>query len=150
MTIIETGFFVDTRGLSPDAVGRIRTAIAAEQVNPVVLGWSAAAAEEFMERLSASGSRVQYAAIREAAKAPQALPRTRIYEIAGWEEEGSNARSLRGFTRPINDLWKGMKAEGSIPQSAAVPLAPVYDGKVRGYQKAKSFEVPNVLKPLFA
>lgn len=123
-------------------------AIGAEAVDfdapePGASGWTTATLEQLLGRLSAQGAGVQAATIREALTGIGEVARSRVYEIAGY----APTRSLKGFTRPVNRIVSEMTAAGVIPETADVPLEPIYDPAVRGYQSAKGFRLaPGVLE----
>jgi len=116
--------------------------IAAEEA-PVSSGASSAWQEVLNTALLrlAPSAMVQAKAIRRAIENGSRVTRAEVYELGGYEA----SRSLKGFTRPCNRVTKALKDEGLLPRDAPELLAPVYDSKVKGYQQAKAFTVPDGL-----
>lgn len=112
----------------------------------VIDGWTRALAAEFLDRLRRDGGPTQAEVITAAAVAGGRIDRASVYAVAGWDPE---ARSLKGFTRPVNRIMHQMRTEGLLPEDAPRPIEPLYMEEKRGYQQAHGFEMPTGLIPLF-
>lgn len=66
------------------------------------------------------------------------VSREEVYVIGSYAPN----RSLKGFTRPVNRVTQQLVDEGKLPEDAADLLVADYDPDVKGYQRAKGFQVP--------
>lgn len=66
------------------------------------------------------------------------LDRDAVYELGNYPQ----TRSLKGFTRPVNRIQQGLVDDGLLPADADDLLVTDYDLTVKGYQRARGFQVP--------
>jgi len=101
-------------------------------------GWTLDAYQEAMVGLLGKHF-VQANVINEAIKAGTGyVSREDVYELGGYPP----ARSLKGFTRPVNRIVQNLVEAGKLPEDAEDLLIPVYDPDIKGYQRALGFQVP--------
>lgn len=101
-------------------------------------GWTLDAYQEAMAGLLGKHF-VQANVINEAIKAGTGyVSREDVYELGGYPP----ARSLKGFTRPVNRIVQNLVETGKLPEDAEDLLTPVYDPDIKGYQRALGFQVP--------
>ena len=101
--------------------------------------WTMELIVQLVFRVLAKNGNAQAMVIKEA-MVTGVVDRSRVYELAGWDQE---KRSLRGFTRPIDNAVAEMVAAGLLRNDIEIPqvLRPHYEGP----GKAKWFTVPREL-----
>ncbi len=93
-----------------------------------------------VNRVIAKGGMAQAKAIKFGLDNGGVVERSDVYALAGWDQE---KRSLRGFTRPVDNAVAEMVAAGQLRDDVEIPqvLKPHYEGP----GKAKWFTVPREL-----
>ena len=97
-------------------------------------------------RLFQGNRPVQAKVIHAAANNGGECDRETVYELGDYDE----ARSLKGFTRPVNRIMKEMQANGDLPIDTADPMKPIYDHENPSFQRAQGFAMPSELAALFS
>jgi hypothetical protein len=151
---INSALVIDTEGLDPETVTRIRQAVAeiladASDFEPpagAVAGWTEDAAAELCQRLAQINRPVQAKVIAVAAHSGGFVDRATVYELGGYDAD----RSLKGWSRPVHRLVNLMISERKIAPDALVPLTAVYDPENPSFQQARGFTMPAELVELFA
>lgn len=101
-------------------------------------GWTLEAYHEAMAGLLGKYF-VQANVINEAIKTGDGyINRETVYALGSY----TPTRSLKGFTRPVNRIVENLVEAGKLPEDAEDLLAPVYDPNIKGYQRARGFQVP--------
>jgi len=108
--------------------------------------WTKESIQQLIGTLAAQGAYTQAHTINEALANGGEVIRERVYEIGEYEPD----RSLKGFTRPIRRVVGQMKDRGLIPETAPVPLEPIYDSAITGYQRTKGFRLIAGIVELYA
>lgn len=106
-------------------------------------GWDGAAIEALLGQLHDEGA-VQEDVIAYAALQGGFIERATVYEIANYDKD----RSLRGFTRPINRIRDGLRAEGRVQEPAVDVLSTVYHPWAENPSEAVGFQVNRHVLPL--
>jgi hypothetical protein len=99
--------------------------------------WTKETIQQLIGLLAAQGAYAQAHTFNEAIANGGEISRERVYEIGGYGGE----RSLKGFTRPIRRIVKQMQAQGLVPETAQVPIEPIYDAQISGYQRTQGFRL---------
>lgn len=128
-----------------DIAATIAADSAAETADEPVTEWTKKSIEQLIGLLAAQGAYTQAHTVNEAVANGGKVTRERVYELGEYEPD----RSLKGFTRPIRRLVKQMQAQGQIPETAPVPLEPIYDSAIKGYQRTKGFRLLAGIADLF-
>jgi hypothetical protein len=142
---------IDVTDWPDELVGRAMESLARieREARPAVTtatGWDRSTLDQFGARLAAAGASTQAKAFQRATENGGQVSRAEVYELGGFAE----ARSLKGFTRPVNRVVGDMKAAGVIPSDAIVPLQPVY-GAGPGWKRADGFRLePGILDAYWA
>jgi len=137
---------IDVTDWPDELIGRAMEALSGieRECRPTVTtdtGWDRSTLDQFAARLAATGASTQAKAFQRATDNGGQVSRAEVYELGGFGE----ARSLKGFTRPVNRVVKDMKTAGVIPSDAIVPLQPVY-GAGPGWKRADGFRLePGIL-----
>jgi hypothetical protein len=100
-------------------------------------GWTAESIGMLLGMLAMEGP-VQEAVIRLAAEQDGFVSRNEVYELGDYDAD----RMLKGFTRPVSRVVRMLQARGSVPDDAIDVLSPVYDPKIKSFQRAAGFRVP--------
>ncbi|WP_353113244.1 hypothetical protein [Microbacterium sp.] len=150
----------DISGLSPEAVGYLTQVVAdlrtADQEltdhvdvelpdwrNAVSTGWTLDHVEQLRRELAVGRKDVQLAAFDQALQQDGYISRGDLYALAGYDQD----RRLNNWTTPFRKAVARMVAEDDLPESAALPMEPVYRDDVSGYQQALGFQVaPEIVK----
>lgn len=140
-------------GWPPEKVERLMAAIRFIEADTVVesndelevSGWTKALVERALERLAGSRASVQIKAIKAAIENGGVVHREEVYQLGAYGQ----ARSLKGFTRPINRATSFLRDSDDLPEDADELLEPIYDPAIRGYQRAKGFRVPADIVKLY-
>jgi hypothetical protein len=122
---------------------RVAGELAAEASKPLPMepestGWTRELLDAALATLAASGAQAQVECIWRAVSNGGTIPRSEVYEVAGYPE----GRSLRGFTRPTNRVVQSMRDKGLLPDEAEELLTPHYSPHRKGYRPAEAFTVP--------
>lgn len=106
----------------------------------IVQIWTMELVVELVNRVIAKNGMAQAKAIKTAMDNGGVVQRAEVYALAGWDQE---KRSLRGFTRPVDNAVAEMVAAGLLRDDVEIPqvLKPHYEGP----GKAKWFTVPREL-----
>jgi len=87
--------------------------------------WTPTLFDELMDRLVARGGLAQAKAIRHAVTHGGVIDRDTVYALSDWDP---SARSLRGFTRTVDNVVTEMATLGLLPADADRVLVPHYEG----------------------
>jgi hypothetical protein len=119
---------------SPADAGRVT------ETEEVAVPWTLAALDSLLARLDQE-AHVQADALRLATPDYDGrVPREKIYELGGFNDD----RMLRGFTRPFKRLTEVLQSEGAIP----IGVAPIFVARYPDGVKASYFSVPSEVPPL--
>ncbi len=136
---------VDVSGLDDDQIESLEQgldALLARVLDPdaveAVLGWTPKSFAELLQRLRHDGAGVQADCIEFALEHGGYITRNQVYKTAGWSQ---NARTLKGFTRPVTRIVNLLVEEGVVPADAVAVLESSYQDGV----KADGFSVPSAL-----
>lgn len=132
------------------AGANIAAAIAADLAAGVarhnMTDWTKESIQQLIGTLAAQGASTQAHTINEAIANGGEVIRERVYEIGEYDP----GRSLKGFTRPIRRVVEQMKDRDLIPETALVPIEPIYDSAITGYQRTKGFRLIAGIVELYA
>ena len=121
---------------SPVDAGRIAETEEEVTASP----WTSGALTALLERLDQK-AHVQAEALRLATPDHDGrVPREKIYELGGFDDD----RMLRGFTRPFKRLTEALQNEGAIPAG----VSPIFVARYPDGVKASYFSVPSEVPQL--